>query len=101
MRPVWNSTEEVPMSAFIQRFSPTGSGIKLAVKDVIDMSGVITTAGSRAVAETRAGQGRCAVPRRGANFQCSDCRTDQFTRVRTRHDWGESLVRHPEESTRC
>ena len=39
------------MSSFIERFAPFGTGTKLAVKDVIDMSGVITTAGSKAVAE--------------------------------------------------
>src|SRR5271155_820925 len=39
------------MSSFIERFAPFGPGTKLAVKDVIDMSGVITTAGSKAVAE--------------------------------------------------
>lgn len=40
------------MTTFITRLSPTRSGIRLAVKDLIDMAGLPTTAGSRAVAET-------------------------------------------------
>ena len=38
------------MSTFITRFDTSGSGVRLAVKDVIDMEGVPTTAGCRAVA---------------------------------------------------
>lgn len=40
------------MTTFIERFTTSESGTRLAVKDVIDMAGVITTAGSKAVAET-------------------------------------------------
>ena len=40
------------MSTFITRFDTTGSGVRLAVKDLIDMKGVPTTAGCRAVAES-------------------------------------------------
>ena len=40
------------MATFITRLAPTRSGIRLAVKDLIDMAGLPTTAGSRAVAET-------------------------------------------------
>jgi len=39
------------VTTFITRFDTSGSGIRLAVKDLIDMEGVPTTAGSRAVAE--------------------------------------------------
>jgi amidase len=38
------------MSTFITRFDTSGSGVRLAVKDLIDMVGVPTTAGCRAVA---------------------------------------------------
>lgn len=38
------------MSTFITRFDTSGSGVRLAVKDLIDMQGVPTTAGCRAVA---------------------------------------------------
>jgi len=40
-------------SAFITRFEPNGrgTGIRLAVKDIIDMAGVPTTAGCRALAD--------------------------------------------------
>jgi amidase len=38
------------MSTFITRFDTSGSGVRLAVKDLIDMEGVPTTAGCRAVA---------------------------------------------------
>jgi amidase len=40
------------VTTFITRFETTGTGIRLAVKDLIDMEGVPTTAGCRAVAET-------------------------------------------------
>lgn len=39
------------MATFITRFDTSGTGIRLAVKDLIDMEGVPTTAGSRAVAD--------------------------------------------------
>lgn len=38
------------MSTFISRFQQGGDGLRLAVKDAIDVAGVRTTAGSRAVA---------------------------------------------------
>ncbi|MHB8465190.1 MAG: amidase [Acidimicrobiales bacterium] len=40
------------MSTFITRFDTSGTGVRLAVKDLIDMEGVPTTAGCKAVAET-------------------------------------------------
>jgi len=39
------------VSTFITRFDTSGTGVRLAVKDLIDMAGVPTTAGSRAVAD--------------------------------------------------
>jgi amidase len=39
------------MSTFITRLDTTGTGTRLAVKDLIDVRGVPTTAGSRAVAQ--------------------------------------------------
>ncbi|MHB8440253.1 MAG: amidase, partial [Acidimicrobiales bacterium] len=39
------------MTTFIVRFETSGSGVRLAVKDLIDMAGVPTTAGCRAVAD--------------------------------------------------
>jgi amidase len=39
------------MSTFITRFATSGPGVRLAVKDLIDMEGVPTTAGCRAVAD--------------------------------------------------
>ena len=39
------------MTTFITRFDTTGDGVRLAVKDLIDMEGVPTTAGCRAVAD--------------------------------------------------
>src|SRR5580658_10038363 len=38
------------MSTFITRFDTSGPGVRLAVKDLIDMEGELTTAGCRAVA---------------------------------------------------
>jgi len=39
------------VSTFITRYSTNGTGVRLAVKDLIDMEGEVTTAGCRAVAE--------------------------------------------------
>ena len=41
------------MTTFITRYDTAGPGVRLAVKDLIDMEGEVTTAGCRAVA-TRA-----------------------------------------------
>ena len=40
------------MSTFITRFADRGSGLAVAVKDLIDVAGTVTTAGCKAVAET-------------------------------------------------
>ena len=40
-----------PVTTFITRYDTSGDGIRLAVKDLIDMEGEPTTAGCRAVAE--------------------------------------------------
>jgi amidase len=42
----------VVVATFITQFSPAGAGVRLAVKDLIDIEGVPTTVGSPAVAET-------------------------------------------------
>ncbi len=39
------------MSTFITRYDTSGPGVRLAVKDLIDMEGELTTAGCRAVAD--------------------------------------------------
>ena len=39
------------MTTFITRYETSGPGVRLAVKDLIDMEGEQTTAGCRAVAE--------------------------------------------------
>src|SRR3954454_7075748 len=39
------------MSTYITRFADSGSGVPVAVKDLIDMTGVVTTAGCRALAD--------------------------------------------------
>src|ERR1700723_3073381 len=39
------------MTTFITRYETSGPGVRLAVKDLIDMEGEPTTAGCRAVAE--------------------------------------------------
>jgi amidase len=42
-------TQENAMSTFITRLDSSGTGTRLAVKDIIDVRGIPTTAGSRAV----------------------------------------------------
>src|SRR3954447_22059860 len=39
------------MSTYITRFAESGNGVPVAVKDLIDMAGVVTTAGCRALAD--------------------------------------------------
>jgi amidase len=46
--------QEEGMSTFITKLDAAGTGPRLAVKDLIDVAGVPTTAGSRAVAQTAA-----------------------------------------------
>jgi len=57
------------MSTFITRFDTSGPGVRLAVKDLIDMVGVPTTAGCRAVAneaEPAAADASCLAGARAA-----------------------------------
>jgi amidase len=49
------------MATFITRLENSTSGIRLAVKDLIDLAGVPTTAGSRALADTAAPADRKSV----------------------------------------
>ena len=54
------------MTTFITRYETSGSGVRLAVKDLIDMEGERTTAGCRAVAERAVPAARDAVCLAGA-----------------------------------
>ena len=47
---MWSAHNE-GMTTFITRYETSGSGVRLAVKDLIDMEGERTTAGCRAVAD--------------------------------------------------
>jgi amidase len=53
-------------ATFITRFETEGAGVRLAVKDLIDMEGVVTTAGCRAVAQRAAPAERDASCLQGA-----------------------------------
>jgi amidase len=58
-----------PVTTFITRYATSGTGVRLAVKDLIDMEGEPTTAGCRAVAERAAPAPRdaaCLAGARGA-----------------------------------
>ena len=57
----WNS-----MNEFIQEFTTSGTALRLAVKDLIDQEGYITSAGSRALAESSLPAERDAVCLQGA-----------------------------------
>ncbi len=54
------------VSTFIRTFETEGTGIRLAVKDLIDMAGEVTTAGCLAVAEAAVPAGEDASCLRGA-----------------------------------
>jgi amidase len=54
------------MGTFISRMSHSASGVRLAVKDLIDIAGVPTTAGCRAVAQTAVPAARDAACMAGA-----------------------------------
>src|SRR5271169_6446835 len=54
------------MTTFITRYDTSGPGVRLAVKDLIDMAGEPTTAGCRAVAERAVPADRDAVCLAGA-----------------------------------
>jgi amidase len=54
------------VNEFIQEFKVSGSGIRLAVKDLIDQEGCVTTAGSRALAELSSPAEKDAACLRGA-----------------------------------
>ena len=54
------------MTTFITRYETSGSGIRLAVKDLIDMEGEPTTAGCRAVADSAVPAARDATCLAGA-----------------------------------
>ena len=55
-----------PVSTFIRRLDRPGSGPRIAVKDVIDIAGVPTTAGCKALADTAAPAARDAACMAGA-----------------------------------
>ncbi len=54
------------MTTFITRYDTSGPGVRLAVKDLIDMEGEPTTAGCRAVAARAAPAERDALCLAGA-----------------------------------
>jgi amidase len=54
------------MTTFITRFETQGSGVRLAVKDLIDMEGVPTTSGCRVLAQDAPSAQRDALCLRGA-----------------------------------
>jgi amidase len=54
------------MNEFIKEFKVSGSGPRLAIKDLIDQEGCITTAGSRALADSSAPSEKDAACLRGA-----------------------------------
>jgi amidase len=54
------------MNEFIQEFNVSGTALRLAVKDLIDQEGFVTTAGSRALAESSLPAEKDAVCLKGA-----------------------------------
>ena len=82
------------MTTFITRYDTSGPGVRLAVKDLIDMAGEPTTAGCRAVARRArpaASDAACLAgrPRRGG----ADRGAHQPARAGARRDRREPVVR--------
>jgi len=59
-RPCLGARGQEPLTTFIDRYETSGLGVRLAVKDLIDMQGEPTTAGCRAVADRAVPAGRDA-----------------------------------------
>ena len=79
----------------------TTTGVRLAVKDIIDVEGVPTTAGCRAVADRAEPAPRDAPCLAGrALRRCGHRRQDEPARARLRRDRGEPVVRHADQSPR-
>ena len=72
-------------------------GIPISVKDLVDVAGTPTTAGSRVPAH---GAGRCAGRQPAARGRRDHHRQDQPARVRVRHDQRRNGVRRGPQSAR-
>ena len=93
--------EHEGMTTFITRYETSGPGVRLAVKDLIDMEGEPTTAGCRAVADravpAAAGRG---LPGRGPGGGGPDRRPHQPARAGPRRDRRQPVVRDAGEPAR-
>ena len=72
MRRTGPADKVATMSTFITKLDPAGDGLRLAVKDIIDVSGVPTTAGCRALerhAQPAVGDAACLAGARAASVR--------------------------------
>ena len=86
------------MTTFITTLHATGTGPRLAVKDLIDVAGVPSTAGCRAVARTATpAVADAAPPGRRPRRGCGDRRKDEPARAGDVAVGDKPVVRHPGE----
>ena len=84
------------MTTFITTLHATGTGPRLAVKDLIDVAGVPSTAGCRAVARTATpAVADAAPPGRRPRRGCGDRRKDEPARAGDVAVGDKPVVRHP------
>jgi len=89
---------ETNMTTFITTLHATGTGPRLAVKDLIDVAGVPSTAGCRAVARTATpAVADAAPPGRRPRRGCGDRRKDEPARAGDVAVGDKPVVRHPGE----
>ena len=89
------------MTTFITRYETSGPGVRLAVKDLIDMAGEPTTAGCRAVADRAVPAARDAACLTGARDGGGpDRRPHESARAGPRRDRREPVVRDAGEPAR-
>ena len=89
------------MTTFITRYETSGPGVRLAVKDLIDMAGEQTTAGCRAVADRAVPAARDAACLAGArDGGRPDRRPHEPARAGPRRDRRQPVVRDAGEPAR-
>ena len=85
------------MITFITALDASGTGLRFAVKDLIDIEGTLTTAGSRVVELSATPQGRRCLSCGRQKCRSAACLDDQSRRACGAAHRNQSLVRHAGE----